>query len=135
MPFNYKSPGVYVEEVDKGARPIEAAGTSVLAMIGLVRESINVEKPGQGLVAQATPHTPTLIANWTEFTNTYGDFDQAVDGGYLHQSLYGYFLNGGTAAFVVGLPVRVNGDGAKAVPQLPSGEGYLRHHVRQSRLD
>ncbi|TMC55580.1 MAG: phage tail sheath family protein [Chloroflexi bacterium] len=125
MPFNYKSPGVYVEEVDKGARPIEAAGTSVLAMIGLVRESINVEKPGQGLLAQPTPHTPTLITNWTEFTNTYGDFDQSVDGGYLHQSLYGYFLNGGTAAFVVGLPVRVNGDGAKAVPQLPSGEGYL----------
>src|SRR5437588_8972986 len=79
MPFNYKSPGVYVEEVDKGARPIEAAGTSVLAMIGLVRESINVEKPGQGLVAQPTPHTPILIANWTEFTNTYGDLDQSVD--------------------------------------------------------
>jgi phage tail sheath protein FI len=65
MPFNYKSPGVYVEEVDKGARPIEAAGTSVLAMIGLVRESINVEKPGQGLLAQPTPNSPTPTATST----------------------------------------------------------------------
>src|SRR5438034_9946989 len=98
MPFNYKSPGVYVEEVDKGARPIEAAGTSVLAMIGLVRESINVEKPGQGLLAQPTAHTPTLSTDWTEFTNTYDDVDQSVDGGYLHNDVCGHFVIAGTAA-------------------------------------
>ncbi|MER3458279.1 MAG: hypothetical protein C4309_06315, partial [Chloroflexota bacterium] len=95
MPFNYKSPGVYVEEVAKGARPIESAATSVLAIVGLCRDTIQVEKIGQGMVSQPTPNTPTLITNWTQFINTYGDFDQAVPGSYLHDTVYGFFLNGG----------------------------------------
>ena len=31
----YLSPGVYVEEVSSGARPIEAVGTAVAAFVGL----------------------------------------------------------------------------------------------------
>ena len=105
MPYNYKSPGVYVEEVERGSRPIEQAGTAVLAMVGFCRDSIQAQKPSGEMVQQATPRTPTLVTNWTQFTNTFGDFDQSVPGGYLHQAMYGYFLNGGTAAFVVGLPI------------------------------
>ncbi len=123
MPYNYKSPGIYVEEVAKGARPIESAATSVLAMVGLCRETIKVEKLGQGLVDQATPDTPTLIANWSQFVSTFGDFDQAVPGSYLHHSMYGYFLNGGSAAYVVGLPVPVKE--TSDVPLLPAGETKL----------
>jgi len=125
MPYNYKSPGVYVEEVDKGAKPIESAGTSVLAMVGFCAENIQVEKTGIGLVTQKTPNTPTLVTSWTQFINTYGDFDQAVPGGYLHHSMYGYFLNGGSQAFVVGLPVPVKTQTTAQVPLLPAGEGYL----------
>ncbi len=127
MPYNYKSPGVYVEEVERGARPIEQAGTAVLAMIGFCRESIQAQRPTGEMVQQATPRTPALVTNWTQFTNLFGDFDQAVPGGYLHQAMYGYFLNGGTAAFVVGLPIKVTEriEPAAAAPQLPAGEGYL----------
>jgi hypothetical protein len=125
MPYNYKSPGVYVEEVERGSRPIEQAGTAVLAMVGFCRDSIQVQKPSGEMVQQATPHTPTLVTNWTQFTNTFGDFDQSVPGGYLHQAMYGYFLNGGTAAFVVGLPIKVTEHIEPTAPQLPAGEGYL----------
>lgn len=125
MPFNYKSPGVYVEEVDRGARPIEAAGTSVLALIGFCRETIQVEKPGGGLASVPTPTTPTLITNWSQFVNTYGDFDQAVPGGYMHQAMFGYFLNGGTAAYVVGLPLPISAPAQDQPAQLPAGEGFL----------
>ena len=31
----YYSPGVYVEEVDSGSRPIQGVGTAVAAFIGL----------------------------------------------------------------------------------------------------
>ena len=31
----YLSPGVYVEEVDSGSRPIEGVGTAVAAFVGL----------------------------------------------------------------------------------------------------
>ena len=33
--MTYLSPGVYVEEVDSGSRPIEAVGTSIAAFVGL----------------------------------------------------------------------------------------------------
>lgn len=33
--MTYLSPGVYVEEVDSGSRPIEGVGTSIAAFIGL----------------------------------------------------------------------------------------------------
>ena len=34
MASTYLSPGVYVEEVDRGTKPIEAAGTNTLAFLG-----------------------------------------------------------------------------------------------------
>jgi uncharacterized protein len=125
MPYNYKSPGVYVEEVDRGARPIEQAGTAVLALIGFCRDAIQAQKPTGEIVQQATPRTPTLVTNWTQFTNIFGDFDQSIPGGYLHQAMYAYFLNGGTAAFVVGLPIKVAERIEPAAPALPASEGYL----------
>ena len=63
---NYLSPGVYVEEVEAGSRPIEGVGTAVAAFVGLA--------------AQGPFNTPTLVTNWTQFTSTFGDF---VEGSYL----------------------------------------------------
>ncbi|NUR05753.1 MAG: hypothetical protein HOQ22_18730 [Nocardioidaceae bacterium] len=34
---SYLSPGVYVEEVSSGARPLEAVGTAVAAFVGFAR--------------------------------------------------------------------------------------------------
>jgi len=124
VPYNYKSPGVYIEEIS-GSKPIESAGTAVFALVGFCADTVRVEKGGN-VVTQATPTEPTLVTSWTQFINTYGDFDQAVPGGYLHDAMYGYFLNGGAQAFVVGLPVPVKSlaEGT-TVPALPAGEGYL----------
>jgi len=80
----YLSPGVYVEEVEAGSRPIEGVGTAVAAFVGLAEK---------GPVNQ-----PTLVSNWTQFSERFGDF---VDGSYLAHSVYGYFLNGGGNCFVV----------------------------------
>src|SRR5262245_35076333 len=134
MPFNYKSPGVYVEEVSGGARPIESAATSVLAMIGFCRDTIQVEQPGGNVVARPTPTTPTLITNWTEFTNHYGDLGQAYPGGYLHDAMFGYFQNGGTVAYVVGVPAPVSERIATQAQPLPRGEGYLMNAAGQRTL-
>jgi phage tail sheath protein FI len=80
----YQSPGVYVEEVAAGARPLEGVGTAVAAFVGL---------------AESGPfNRPTLISNWTQFNNTFGGF---VAGSYLAQSVYGYFMNGGGNCYVV----------------------------------
>jgi phage tail sheath protein FI len=86
----YLSPGVYVEELEAGARPIEGVGTAVAAFVGLAEKG--------------PVNEPTLVSNWTQFSDTFGDF---VDGSYLAHSVYGYFLNGGGNCFVV----RVGGNG------------------------
>src|SRR5256884_6997661 len=87
----YLSPGVYVEEVEAGSRPIEGVGTSVAAFVGFAQ--------------QGPFDTPMLVSNWTQFTSIYGEF---VDGFYLAQSVYGYFLNGGTTCYIfrIGGPPR-----------------------------
>ena len=35
MPAPYLSPGVYMEEVSSGSKPIEGVGTAVAAFVGL----------------------------------------------------------------------------------------------------
>ena len=74
----YQSPGVYVEEVAAGARPLAGVGTAVAAFVG---------------IAESGPfNRPTLVSNWTQFTTTFGGF---IGGSYLARSVYGYFMNGG----------------------------------------
>ncbi|MFH9070493.1 phage tail sheath subtilisin-like domain-containing protein [Streptomyces alboflavus] len=94
---SYLSPGVYVEEVASGSRPIEGVGTSVAAFVGL---------------APAGPlNEPTLVTNWTQYVTSFGDF---TEGYYLAHSVYGFFNNGGSAAYVVrvgGSAEGVSGDG------------------------
>ena len=77
----YLSPGVYVEEVEAGSRPIEGVGTAVAAFVGLA--------------ARGPTNTPTLVTNWSQFVTAFGDF---MEGAYLAHAVYGYFLNGGGAA-------------------------------------
>ena len=86
----YLSPGVYVEEVDSGSRPIEGVGTAVAAFVGLA--------------TQGPFNTPTLVSNWTQFSSTFGDF---APGTYLAHAVFGYFMNGGGNCYVV----RIGDDG------------------------
>src|SRR6266849_4291440 len=96
----YLSPGVYVEEVEAGSRPIEGVGTAVAAFVGLA--------------AKGPLNEATLVTNWGQFTQTFGEF---TDGAYLAHAVYGYFMNGGGACYVV----RVGGDGNGSSPA--RGEG------------
>ncbi|WP_327167435.1 phage tail sheath subtilisin-like domain-containing protein [Streptomyces subrutilus] len=94
---NYLSPGVYVEEVAGGSRPIEGVGTSVAAFVGL---------------APLGPlNDPTLVTNWSQYVAEFGDF---TDGCYLAHSVYGFFNNGGTAAYVVRVGGAPDAAGARA---------------------
>ena len=87
MSPQYLSPGVYVEEVERGARPIEGVGTAVAAFTGFTE--------------RGPVNKPTFIANWTQFINTFGGF---IPGGYLAAAVYGYFHNGGGGCYIVRVP-------------------------------
>ncbi len=116
MASSYLAPGVYMEEVSSGSRPIEAVGTAVAAIVGF---------------AQRGPlHEPVLVTNWTQFKGTFGDF---VPNCYLAHAVYGYFQNGGGAAYVVRVGASAtgaegngsagNGHVASARAELPGAEG------------
>lgn len=99
----YLSPGVYVEEVEAGSRPIEGVGTAVAAFVGLA--------------ARGPFNQPTLVTNWSQFVSSFGDF---MEGSYLAHAVYGYFLNGGGACYVV--RIGSNGLGPAAHAEIPLGK-------------
>jgi phage tail sheath protein FI len=99
----YLTPGVYVEEVQSGARPIEGVGTAVAAFVGFA---------GKGPF-----HEPTLVTGWDQFTQHFGGF---TEGAYLAHAVYGYFANGGGAAYVV----RIGGSAEDA--SAPAADGTQR---------
>ena len=96
----YLSPGVYVEEVDGGSKPISGAGTSVAAFVGLTQKG--------------PVNTPTLVTNWTQYVEQFGDF---MEGSYMAHAVYGYYNNGGGNCYIVRLG---SGDGEAEAPAKPS---------------
>ena len=93
MATSYLSPGVYVEEVDRGSKPIEAVGTNTVGFLG---ESM------MGPVNQAV-----LVTNWTQYVKTFGDFTQST---FLSHAVYGFFNNGGSRCYVVNVGAPANLD-------------------------
>jgi uncharacterized protein len=102
----YLSPGVYVEEAEAGSRPIEGVGTAVAAFVGLAE--------------RGPVNEPTLVTNWSQFTQTFGEF---VEGSYLAHSVYGYFMNGGGSCYVVRVGANGNGSAPPARGELTAGTG------------
>lgn len=89
----YLSPGVYVEEVSVGPRPIEGVGTSTAGFAGQTERG---------------PEAPRLITSWLEFQRWYGDY--VAEKSYLAYSIQGFFDNGGQRCFVT----RVSGNDSVA---------------------
>ncbi|MFH1963488.1 MAG: phage tail sheath C-terminal domain-containing protein [bacterium] len=80
----YLSPGVYVEEVSGGVKPIAGVGTSTGAFVGIAEK---------GVIGKAV-----LVTNWSQFVKEFGGF---IPNGYLAYGVYGFFAEGGTSCYVV----------------------------------
>ena len=83
MPVRPTYPGVYVEEIASGVRPIAAVATSTAAFIGTFRK---------GLVDEAVQ-----LLSIADFEREYGGLDRASEASYAVQQ---FFLNGGSEAIV-----------------------------------
>ncbi|MEB3210441.1 MAG: phage tail sheath C-terminal domain-containing protein [Leptolyngbyaceae bacterium] len=98
MALDYFAPGVYVEEVDRGSRPIEGVSMSVAGFVGFTED----------IRGDAELFKPMLITNWDQYLQYYGkpgsphpgftDFDA-----YLPFAVQGWFLNGGGRCWVVSI--------------------------------
>lgn len=93
MPVSVSYPGVYIQEIPSGVRPITGVSTSIAAFIGTA---------SRGPIDEATS-----ITSWTEFVASYGGLLAAS---YLGYAVKQFFDNGGSQAIIV----RVAGAGATA---------------------
>lgn len=91
---NVSYPGVYVEEVSSGVRPIAAASTSTPAFVGLAEMGPDDEAK--------------RITSWAEFQKNYGTF---IDSSWLAHSVFQFFNNGGQQCYIVRV---TRSDAAKA---------------------
>jgi phage tail sheath protein FI len=94
----YLSPGVYVEEVDRGPKPIEGVGTAMAAFVGFTEKAEMVREVDGEQITQNLLNRPNLVTNWTQYAERFGAF---APGAYLPHAVYGYFMNGGTRCYVV----------------------------------
>jgi phage tail sheath protein FI len=84
MPVRPTFPGVYIEEIPSGVRPITAVATSTAAFIGTFRK---------GLIDEAV-----RLLSAADFEREYGGLDRASEASYAIQQ---FFLNGGSEAWAI----------------------------------
>jgi phage tail sheath protein FI len=87
----YLSPGVYVEEFDSGAQPLEGASTSTAGFIGLAQRG---EIEG----------VPLLITSVADFHRNFGSYlseNAFGDYRFLSYGVEHFFLNGGSRCYVM----------------------------------
>jgi phage tail sheath protein FI len=125
MAVTYASPGVYVEEVDRGPKPIEPVGASIAAFVGITAEaSLKAIDPqsGERVSVESVLNKATLVTNWTQYTDIFGGF---VSGAYLPDAVYGYYANGGGPCYVTSLRALSEGDmqAESATATVPAEKG------------
>lgn len=86
----YLAPGVYVEEVDTGSKPIEGVSTSTSGMVGVTEWGpVNI---------------PTLVTGFADFQRQFGgylNYRQYGESWYLPHAVEGFFQNGGKRVYIV----------------------------------
>ena len=102
MALDYFAPGVYVEEVDKGSRPIEGISMSVAGFVGFTED----------VRGDAELFKPMMVTSWDQYreyfaapaSDGYTDFDA-----YLPFAVNGWFVNGGGRCWVTSIGTRLPG--------------------------
>ena len=84
MAVNPTYPGIYVEEVPSGVRPITGVSTSNTAFVGYFRKG--------------PMKRPVRVNSYAEFERVFGGLDSTSPTSYAVQQ---YYLNGGRVAFIV----------------------------------
>src|SRR5881227_455151 len=100
MAITASYPGVYIEEVSRGPRPIEGVATSTAAFLGRT--------------LRGPTGAPGAVKSWADFDRLHGGLWASSTLGYAVQH---FFSNGGSRALIV----RVHNAAAAAKATVPSG--------------
>lgn len=94
----YLSPGVYIEEIDRGPKPIEGVGTAMPVFVGFSEKAELIEQVDGETITTDVLGKAQLVTNWTQYAERFGGI---IEGAYMPHSVYGYFLNGGSRCYVL----------------------------------
>ena len=83
----YMTPGIYMEEISGGTRPIMAVGTSTAAFLGVAPAA------GKHL------NEPVAVSNWSQFVREFVEEDSPSTD--LARAVFGFFNNGGSRCYVL----------------------------------
>ena len=87
----YLAPGVYIEEIERGPKPIEGVATSTAAFLGETERG---------------PTRPRLVTSYNDYLRLFGNvFDPAK---YVPYAIKAFFDNGGKRCYIA----RITGDGS-----------------------
>ena len=112
----YLAPGVYVEEVDTGNKPIEGVSTSTAGFVGRT-----VRGPSRGL--------PELVTSFGEFRRIFGGYltlgtpPNALN--FLPHAVEGFFSNGGKRAYVLRVLPPAGGAGSATAASTITAGGIV----------
>ncbi|MEM9503884.1 MAG: phage tail sheath family protein, partial [Cyanobacteria bacterium P01_E01_bin.43] len=100
--LDYFAPGVYIEEVNRGSRPIEGVPTAVAGFVGFTED----------IRGGAAPLKPMMVTNWDQYLEYFGRPNS--DGftsfnAYLPFAVYGWFLNGGGRCWIASIGTQLPG--------------------------
>ena len=121
----YTAPGVYVEEVASSQKVLSPAATAIAAFVGFTERAPSDDPSDpEGL-------SPRLVTSWTQYEQLYGGF---APGCMLPLSVYGYFANGGSIAYICRVP-NSKPAGVPAQRALPAADRVLGLPVTVTSLE
>jgi hypothetical protein len=100
--LDYFAPGVYVEEIERGSRPIDGVQTNIAGFIGFTED----------VRGGAEQFKPMLVTSWSQYLQYFAK--QGSDGftdfnAYLPFAVNGWFLNGGGRCWVTSIGTQLPG--------------------------
>lgn len=98
MATTYLSPGVYIEEVDKGTKPIQGVPTAIAAFAGFTEKAEELSE--DGYTTQSILSKAKLITNWGQYQQHFGGL---IADAYLPYAVRGFFDNGGSICHVISI--------------------------------
>lgn len=107
--LDYFAPGVYIEEVNRGSRPIEGVPTAVAGFVGFTED----------IRGGAAPLKAMMVTNWDQYLEYFGkpNSDGFTDfNAYTPFAVYGWFLNGGGRCYVASVGTQLPGGKGAAAP-------------------
>ncbi len=84
---SYMTPGIYMEEISAGTKPIAAVGTSTAAFLGVAP------------AADRHLNRPVPVSNWSQFVREFVDAESPSTD--LARAVFGFFNNGGSRCYVL----------------------------------